>query len=440
MTFTTSSATTTTALKLSASKVTYGNEQTEHVSVTVSSQYAGSTPTGTVTVKDSKTTLCVIELSVGEVSSRAFGRGALGRYLWPRRRLRSERELRPLGFGAGIPHCCQGTIHDYPHALSRQSHVRTRRHRTRLGHRLVAVRRLDADGYGDGEGLEDDTVRDRAVGGRGIVRAFGRGALGRYLWPRRRLRWERELRPLGFGAGIPHCRKGTSTTALMLSAAKVTYGHEGTAQLSVTVSPQYAGSTPSGTVTVTQSTTTLCVITLSSGKGKCKLSPRKLKAGTYHLVATYGGSATSRPRLRRRRPSPSPSDELAYGSTGCCRAVMGNRPVGRPAVSTDARVAPAHSHSSRLLTHPSQISDVPFSATDADLSTWRQQQLESNSASGGPRPQAPNLEALSRPPVGTLPSAWGAARTYRSADEQTGCLSTIDNPAAIQRHLVTWRL
>ena len=52
---------------LSAAKVTYGHEGTAHVSVTVSSQYAGSTPTGTVTVKDSKTTLCVIELSVGEV-------------------------------------------------------------------------------------------------------------------------------------------------------------------------------------------------------------------------------------------------------------------------------------------------------------------------------------------------------------------------------------
>jgi hypothetical protein len=45
-------------------------------------------------------------------------------------------------------------------------------------------------------------------------------------------------------------------------------------------------------VTVKDSTTTLCVIKLSSGKGSCRLSPKKLKVGTYRLVATYGGSTT----------------------------------------------------------------------------------------------------------------------------------------------------
>jgi hypothetical protein len=54
--------------------------------------------------------------------------------------------------------------------------------------------------------------------------------------------------------------------------------------------PQYSGSTPTGTVRVKQSSTTLCVIKLSSGKGSCTLSAKKLKVGTYHLVATYGGS------------------------------------------------------------------------------------------------------------------------------------------------------
>jgi hypothetical protein len=32
------------------------------------------------------------------------------------------------------------------------------------------------------------------------------------------------------------------------------------------------------------------VITLSSGKGSCTLSAKRLKVGTYRLVATYGGS------------------------------------------------------------------------------------------------------------------------------------------------------
>jgi hypothetical protein len=84
--------------------------------------------------------------------------------------------------------------------------------------------------------------------------------------------------------------KATSKTALKLSATKVIYGHEQVERLSVTVSPQYSGSTPSGRVTIRESGTTLCTITLPSGRGTCTLSPKKLKPGTYYPVATYGGS------------------------------------------------------------------------------------------------------------------------------------------------------
>ena len=55
-------ATSKTALKLSSKKVTYGDEQAEHLSVTVSPQHSGPTATGTVTIKASATTLCVIKL------------------------------------------------------------------------------------------------------------------------------------------------------------------------------------------------------------------------------------------------------------------------------------------------------------------------------------------------------------------------------------------
>jgi hypothetical protein len=48
---------------------------------------------------------------------------------------------------------------------------------------------------------------------------------------------------------------------------------------------------PTGTVTVKASSTTLCAITLTTGSGSCKLSAKELAAGTYYLVATYGGSA-----------------------------------------------------------------------------------------------------------------------------------------------------
>ena len=85
--------------------------------------------------------------------------------------------------------------------------------------------------------------------------------------------------------------KATSKTALKLSATKVTYGDEQVLQLAVTVSPQFSGSTPYGSVLIKQSTTTLCTITLSAAKGSCTLSAEELPVGTYSLVATYGGSA-----------------------------------------------------------------------------------------------------------------------------------------------------
>jgi hypothetical protein len=78
-------------------------------------------------------------------------------------------------------------------------------------------------------------------------------------------------------------------STLKLSAGKVTYGHEQTERLTVTVTPAHAG-TPAGTVTVKAGKATVCVITLTAGKGGCTLAPKKLPAGTYRLVGTYGGS------------------------------------------------------------------------------------------------------------------------------------------------------
>jgi hypothetical protein len=84
--------------------------------------------------------------------------------------------------------------------------------------------------------------------------------------------------------------KATVRTTFRLSAGKIVYGHEQVEHLSVTVRPRFFGSTPTGTVTIWWSATALCVVTLSSAKGSCDLSQKKLEAGTYRLVATYGGS------------------------------------------------------------------------------------------------------------------------------------------------------
>jgi hypothetical protein len=63
--FTVAKAASKTSLSLSATKVTYGHEQSEKLSVAVSPQYSG-TPSGKVTVKVGSVTVCVITLKSGK--------------------------------------------------------------------------------------------------------------------------------------------------------------------------------------------------------------------------------------------------------------------------------------------------------------------------------------------------------------------------------------
>jgi List-Bact-rpt repeat protein/Big-like domain-containing protein/NHL repeat-containing protein len=79
-------------------------------------------------------------------------------------------------------------------------------------------------------------------------------------------------------------------TSLELSAAKVVYGHEQLERLSVSVSSNTGGWTPTGSVAVQYSPKTVCVITLSAGTGSCTLKATQLPGGAYSLIARYGGS------------------------------------------------------------------------------------------------------------------------------------------------------
>jgi len=81
----------------------------------------------------------------------------------------------------------------------------------------------------------------------------------------------------------------------------VTYGQEGSERLSVSVSMGFGGSSPTGAVSIKRVTTTLCTIKLSLGKGWCGLSASRLNAGTYHLLAIYGGSTTLRGSVSRQK-------------------------------------------------------------------------------------------------------------------------------------------
>ena len=79
-----------------------------------------------------------------------------------------------------------------------------------------------------------------------------------------------------------------TATTISLSAGKITYGHEQSERITVTVKARYSG-IPAGTVTVKAGSAAVCAITLKSGKGSCQLTARKLRRGTYHLGASYAG-------------------------------------------------------------------------------------------------------------------------------------------------------
>jgi hypothetical protein len=181
-------ATTTTSLELSARRVTYGDEQVEQLSVSVSPQYQGATPTGTVTISGAN---CQITLLAGKGSCT----------------------LPATYFNAG----------------NRQ---------------MVAT-------YNGSSAFKRSASAKRTV----------------------------------------TIDTATTTTSLELSVAQVTYGHEQVEQLSVSVSPQYPGIRPTGTVTISGAN---CQIGLSSGKGSCRLSPTQFGTGNRQMVATYNGNQNFR--------------------------------------------------------------------------------------------------------------------------------------------------
>ena len=79
-----------------------------------------------------------------------------------------------------------------------------------------------------------------------------------------------------------------TATTLARSHSVVTFGHEQSEKLSVSVTSK--SGTPGGKVVVKAATKTVCTITLRSGKGSCTLSAKEFNAGGYHLVANYEGT------------------------------------------------------------------------------------------------------------------------------------------------------
>ena len=83
--------------------------------------------------------------------------------------------------------------------------------------------------------------------------------------------------------------KASTALALSITGNPTVYGNEHAPVFTVTASPQFAGS-PTGTVALTAGTTALCTVTLTAGTGSCQLaSPTLVPAGSYTVVASYGG-------------------------------------------------------------------------------------------------------------------------------------------------------
>jgi hypothetical protein len=83
--------------------------------------------------------------------------------------------------------------------------------------------------------------------------------------------------------------KDSTTTTVSESPTSVTYGNESTVVFSVTVTSKHGEAVPNGeTVTVNVGTAS-CPVTLSAGKGTCKIAATALAVGSYTVSATYGG-------------------------------------------------------------------------------------------------------------------------------------------------------
>jgi hypothetical protein len=80
-----------------------------------------------------------------------------------------------------------------------------------------------------------------------------------------------------------------TTVRLALSTGTVRVGHEQAEKVSVSVTAAN-GRRPPGKVTIKAGSATLCVITLTSGTGSCRLGASQLRPGSYTVAAVYDGS------------------------------------------------------------------------------------------------------------------------------------------------------
>ena len=288
-----------TALKLSATTLTYGNEQVEQLSVRVSSQYSGSMPTGTVNLSESAITLCTITLSAGAGScTLGATQLAAGRY----QIVAAYRGNKSFVRSAAATSL---TVVKAPSNIALKASATTLTYGNEQAETLsVTV----SSQYPGSTATGIVTIRGQSLLLCTITLSAGSGsctlsatqlAMGTHQIFAT-YHGDKALVPSAGGESLTVVRP-SSKTALKLSRTTLTYGDEQAENLSVTVSSQYSGSMPTGTVNLSQSGITPCTVTLSADTGSCTLSARQLSVGNYQIVAAYPGDESFAPSVTSGR-------------------------------------------------------------------------------------------------------------------------------------------
>lgn len=286
-TLTVTPATTVTSLAMSGpAALAYGTEQSEKLTVIVSPAYGG-TPDGAVTVSAGATTVCTITLTAAQ-----------GSCVLPPTALPTGTSELTASYAGSDDFSDSDSLPAYLTVSSIGTTTSLSVSAPKVGYGQEQVERLTVAVASKYVGLPAGkvTVKSGAKTVCSITLSAGRG--GCALTATEFAAGSAKLTATYVGAGsfaksssaakAVTVAKGTSSSALTMSAAKVTYGKEQAERLSVVVSPKHAGKV-TGKVLVKAGGITICTISLASGKGSCKLAARALRVGTYALVVVYPG-------------------------------------------------------------------------------------------------------------------------------------------------------
>ena len=291
-TLTVTPADTTTSLALSAPKKAYGSEESERLSVVVSPEYGG-TPAGAVTVSAGAKTVCTITLAAAAASAAgscllsatalAAGRSQLtARYSGSGDFAASTSAaaflaISPIATSTALS-LSAGAV-EYGEEQSEQVTVAVTaeyagrpsgRVTVKSGTRPVCVVTITT-----GRGTCALAASALAAGTAELSASYAGGG---------------DFAPSSSAAKVLAVAKADPSLAVTTSAAAVVYGKEQGERLSVTVTPEHAG-TPTGRVLVKSGSVTICQIALAAGKGGCSLGPTQLAVGTARITVSYGGDA-----------------------------------------------------------------------------------------------------------------------------------------------------